>query len=264
MVAVVRSDSPDQGGPARIVTFSSGSGSRNFTLGQDGGELVFLLRTPSTGQNGSAPEVRLGTLPAGEFHHLAITYSPGNLRYFLDGSPALESDLVGGDLSNWEGLTLLVGDESNGGRDWAGALERLAIFNRALPAEEIAALAAEAKAVRAGWEAIPSTTLRARIIEQTPTPHPSEIGSYLRVLATSVCEVEEVLAGGAIAPGRILVSEWAIMDRTPLPDRPKAGSTVELVVEPFELHPQLESEKLVSDSDDFSLPNYYVPASAWR
>ena len=48
--AVIRPDRLDQTGPARIVTFSSDSGNRNFTLGQQNDSLVFRLRTPSTGR----------------------------------------------------------------------------------------------------------------------------------------------------------------------------------------------------------------------
>ena len=47
----------EQWGPARIVTLSGGTGRRNFTLAQEGKKLVFRLRTPLTGENGTPPEL---------------------------------------------------------------------------------------------------------------------------------------------------------------------------------------------------------------
>jgi hypothetical protein len=50
-------DDPDQDGPARIVSNSASPLLRNFTLGQQGADLVFRLRTPFTGVNGYPFEV---------------------------------------------------------------------------------------------------------------------------------------------------------------------------------------------------------------
>jgi hypothetical protein len=50
-------DDPDQLGPARIVSNSASPFLRTFTMGQQGGDLVFRLRTPSTGVNGYPLEV---------------------------------------------------------------------------------------------------------------------------------------------------------------------------------------------------------------
>jgi hypothetical protein len=68
-------DDPDQQGPARIVSNSVSPLLRNFTMGQQGGDLVFRLRTPSTGVNGyplevSAPDVFSDDRP----REILITY----------------------------------------------------------------------------------------------------------------------------------------------------------------------------------------------
>jgi VanZ family protein len=49
-------ESPNQTGPARIVSFSRGTGQRNITLGQEDSDLVFRVRTPWTGRNGIYPQ----------------------------------------------------------------------------------------------------------------------------------------------------------------------------------------------------------------
>jgi hypothetical protein len=56
--ARIRPESLDASGPARIISFSRDPGRRNFTLGQEGRELIFRVRTPATGPNGSNPETQ--------------------------------------------------------------------------------------------------------------------------------------------------------------------------------------------------------------
>ena len=60
---VFRADSLSQSGPARIVSMSTDAFTRNFTLGQHDGFLVFRLRTPSTGENGTNPKCVSGKSP---------------------------------------------------------------------------------------------------------------------------------------------------------------------------------------------------------
>jgi len=49
-------DAANQTGPARIVSNSRNPLLRNFTIGQDGRDLIVRLRTPATGSNGVEPE----------------------------------------------------------------------------------------------------------------------------------------------------------------------------------------------------------------
>lgn len=76
-----------QEGPARIVSYSPGPYRRNFTLGQELGALVFRVRTPSNGTNGTnwPLETADGVL-AGGWHHVVATYGQGAAQLFLDGA----------------------------------------------------------------------------------------------------------------------------------------------------------------------------------
>ncbi len=75
-----------QGGPARIVTYSQDAFSRNFTLGQAGRTLNFRLRTPTTGWNGTAPDVSTGpVLPAEQNVFAAAVYDGAISRIYVDG-----------------------------------------------------------------------------------------------------------------------------------------------------------------------------------
>ncbi len=84
-VTVATSDTK-QTGPARIVSLSGDTSRRNFTLGQQGTDLVFRLRTPLTGENGTnphliVPDIFSTTNP----HNLVITYDGSTLLLYVDG-----------------------------------------------------------------------------------------------------------------------------------------------------------------------------------
>ncbi len=59
----------------------------------------------------------------------------GYLSY-LNGQEAARSSAVRGDLSNWTRQHLLLGDEWQDSRHWHGRIERLALHNRFIAAEE--------------------------------------------------------------------------------------------------------------------------------
>lgn len=136
--AVFTSRDLKQAGPARIISFSTDAFHRNFTLGQERDRLVFRLRTPATGLNGREPEIPLGPITAGRTHHVIVTYRPGELTCWLDGRRVLQTDRVRGDFSNWNAQRLLFGDEFKDRRDWAGRLQAVAIYDRAMSDAEAA------------------------------------------------------------------------------------------------------------------------------
>jgi glycopeptide antibiotics resistance protein len=75
-----------QTGPARIVSLSDNPLQRNFTLGQQGHDLVFRLRTPLTGDNGTEPELRVpGVFATTAPIHLVSTYDGAKLRVYSNG-----------------------------------------------------------------------------------------------------------------------------------------------------------------------------------
>lgn len=72
-------------GPGRILSYSFDPYRRNFTLGQEGRNLVFRIRTPLTGENGQNPEFIipdffLSTDPC----HVIVTYQGSRLNIFSD------------------------------------------------------------------------------------------------------------------------------------------------------------------------------------
>lgn len=83
--ATVATADPVQIGPARIVSLSSNTAERNFTLGQDGNDLVFRLRTPINGENAAYfSQVVPGIFTNPNPHHIVVTYTGSVLQVYID------------------------------------------------------------------------------------------------------------------------------------------------------------------------------------
>jgi VanZ family protein len=81
-----RSSSEEQTGPARIIGFSKSPWSQNFSLGQEGRDIVFRLRTPTTIAGGFFPQTRTRpVLHRGRSAVVAATYDGRNVRVYVDG-----------------------------------------------------------------------------------------------------------------------------------------------------------------------------------
>jgi hypothetical protein len=90
--ATISSDSGSQSGPARIISLSADAVRRNFTLGQQGEDLIVRLRTPLTGPNGVNPSLRVPSVfSTPEGRHIVITYNGTNLHVYIDGLKSPES-----------------------------------------------------------------------------------------------------------------------------------------------------------------------------
>ena len=80
---VIQIDDTTQTGPGRIVSLSADPLHRNFTLGQEGPDLVFRLRTPFTGLNGSDPAMIVPDVFAeAQRRHLVVTYDGATLAVY--------------------------------------------------------------------------------------------------------------------------------------------------------------------------------------
>ena len=83
--ATVASANVKQDGPARIISLSSSTTARNFTLGQQDSHLVVRLRTPVNGENAAYMmnyvfDVFTDTKP----HQILITYANSVLEVYVD------------------------------------------------------------------------------------------------------------------------------------------------------------------------------------
>lgn len=229
--------------PETIVAFGA-PGDRSFVLQQQGRELYFVLFTVKNLPPGeSRPRPRVGTLEPGKPHHLSITYTPGQLRAYLDGRETLSTDTVRSGFLHWRRRPLVFGGEVGGKASWHGTVEGIALYQRALPTEEVAENALRYRRQLAERTVPAPLRVRARLVRRSPTPTLQEISPYRDALALFEYRVEAVLAGTAVEPGVSLrVAHRVLADGETLPvGRRVPGAVVELDLEPFAGHPPLES-----------------------
>lgn len=133
--------------PARIVTLSVDTSNRNATLGQGNNQYVARLRTTTAGVNGVGKVVEGGTVSVNQLTHLVYTRDGlGNATLYLNGQ-VQKREVINGDLSNWDAAyRLALGNEltsdgqrpaQEGQRPWLGEYHLVAIYDRALSAEEV-------------------------------------------------------------------------------------------------------------------------------
>lgn len=258
--AVIRTEHLNQSGPTRIVTFSTNSGSRNFTLGQERQNLVFRLRTPQAGGNGVNPETTLCKISPQTPTHVVVTYRPGHITAYVDGKQVFAGRKVQGDFSNWEPQHLLFGDEFDGHRDWAGTLEGVAIYSRALGADEVQRNANQYRNLIRSRRQVPRIEVSAKLLAKSHVPTLGEIKPYRAALVVSKYRVSKVLQG-KLKDKEIFVSQWALLDGQKQPiTGMKPGKDVRLSLEPYEDNPQLQRFVCKDDFDgdaELLAPRYY-------
>ena len=131
-----------QEGPARIMTYSDGNTSRNFTLGQTLYNYDFLHRSSSTDGNG---DPALSTADDDErlqatLQHVVLTFDPINgRRIYVNGQYTGDTDSASpGNLSGWDdSFVFIMGNEATGEYPWEGIIRFAAVYDRALTQDEI-------------------------------------------------------------------------------------------------------------------------------
>ena len=132
-----------QDGPARIVSLSQDTNTRNFTLGQglwgSAPSTVYdmRLRTTATNEDGSPSlTTPAGTLSATVTHVVYTRDTAGVTRLYVDGVERATASAAG-NLANWDNsLRLAFGNEMTHNRPWLGTLHLVAIYERALDKAE--------------------------------------------------------------------------------------------------------------------------------
>ena len=126
-------------GPARVVTISRDSASRNITLGQSGDHYLLRLRTSATSEQGTpelvGPE---GSLIAGELQHVVVTFDGQTAVMYLNGEPLCQTSHFAGTLDNWdETMSLVLGNEFDDNRRWTGAIHLVAFYAYAISPAQV-------------------------------------------------------------------------------------------------------------------------------
>lgn len=127
-----------QEGPAGIASYSAGTSSRNFTLGQDEAAYLHRLRTTDTVSNGTPDTVSSDVLVADQQQHIIVSFKDEQVTLYRNGSEEL-TEARTGDLGDWDNtMRFVLGNEIGGSRPWHGKLHRVAIYDRGFNALQAA------------------------------------------------------------------------------------------------------------------------------
>ena len=136
--ATFQTDNLSQTGPAKWISFSMNPDEGNFALAQEGNACIFRLLTSSAEQPETFHEIPLFEIPDDLPHHVVVTYSPGEFHCYLDGKSIELTANIHGTFAAWKPQHFLFGDEWTGEREWQGQLAGVAVYHRALSAQEAA------------------------------------------------------------------------------------------------------------------------------
>ena len=128
-----------QQGPARILSLSSDTSHRNFTLGQEGRGYDVRLRTTATSGNGIPSLASPDRTVQPQLTHVVFTRdAAGRAQFYLNAKPQA-SQQIKGNFSGWDqSFPLSLANEATGDRPWQGELHLVAVYSRALTKEEVA------------------------------------------------------------------------------------------------------------------------------
>lgn len=128
-----------QDGPARIISSGADPSHSNFMLGQSATDYTARLTTQHTSDNG-LPQLDVPNKARPRLQHIVYTRdAAGVVRVYVDGR-LQQTSTLGGDFALWNvAYPLTVGNEATGDRPWLGDLHLLALYSRALSAQEVLA-----------------------------------------------------------------------------------------------------------------------------
>jgi len=123
---------PDSSGEMAIVSKGRwGTNDLPYELTVERNAVIFWQFYDTEGRDMCAPE----SPPAGEWHHLAATYDGQLFQCYIDGVLADEAAYAGTMPENDAAVT--IGRRSRGGTHFAGKIDEVVIFNRAISLKEI-------------------------------------------------------------------------------------------------------------------------------
>jgi len=250
LTAVIESYAADQQGPARIVSLSEGPSARNFTLGQQKGDLILRLRTPATGRNGTKPQVTLTTLPEGRFH-LGLVVDAEGIRVYVDGKPVAHPQVVEADFSNWEDMTFLFGNETSGDRPWQGALRGVSLYAKALTEQEILANTEAWKAKQANAPVIPRAKVMAEVLAVSPPWTLEEIQPYVSGLSSLRMRILSSDSTELPKDAVVSVLMWSLLNEESVP-LPAKGARLPLYLEPFDAWDILKDQPIQDEASELT------------
>lgn len=179
--------------------------------------------------------------------HLAVSSAAGGPQVWVNGQAL--------DLSPQSGATLTPAENVSFGGGWPGGIMRIALYARALTAEEAAANSLQAQELIAHFPpAALRVKLKGKLVEQSSVPTLEAIEPYTSSWVACVYEVEQV-ESGELKDKKVLVRHWGLINRHPTTLFPREiGKAYDLTIEKAADHAaQLTGDRVGDDTDAFDL-----------
>lgn len=214
-------------------------------ISQNGSDLLIT--------NNNGLQRRLGgILQIGVPQHLVLNFDGRQLTAWVNGQKK-KTFAMPFRFSQLAADRLVLGDPQ---QPWRGVLSGISWHNSLLDERRIA-LGNERRIARQDGRAdIDRLIVKGRLLETTEIPAPENIGAYSRALVVNVYEVDEV-EEGFYSEKKVVVAEWAILDRRIIKEYPADPPVEELHLEKFDDHPELEGERQMMDVFEPDLDMYY-------
>lgn len=120
----IRTARTRQYGPARIFTISKDASLRNFTLGQEGTDLILRARAPGTSPNGTPQQHVSGVFRDDAWHTVHLAVYGDTVDLYVDGALRLRNAYDGPVTATWDrSYRMALGNELTGRRPWLGEIE---------------------------------------------------------------------------------------------------------------------------------------------
>ncbi|MFW2367805.1 MAG: LamG-like jellyroll fold domain-containing protein [Desulforhopalus sp.] len=240
----VTSETPQQG---TIMNFGSHE-KVVLEILQKGEDLIV------TGTPGGSSIQWQGVLPSNRANKLALVIDGVQVDLLADGKSHGRKDLP----INFKKLSIDVFTLGDKAGKWNGRLENLALYNKVFSASDIQGHVQLISDKQAQRDSKPVSRLfaEATLLETTDIPAPDGIGAYRRALVVNTYSVDR-LVEGEYKEDRVLVAEWAILDRKIVKQYSEVPESELLVLEKFDAHPELEGERQMMDIFEPDLEMYY-------
>lgn len=130
-------DDTAQDGPARIVSYSSNTQTRNFTMGQQAIYYAFRNRSDGTGANGTPDLEGLDSEVVTALQHVVMTFDAATGRNVYVNGALVGADAAADNLAWTDDQILVLGNEVTNDRLWKGVIKFAAIHNQSLSAADV-------------------------------------------------------------------------------------------------------------------------------
>jgi hypothetical protein len=238
-----------------ILAVKEKGGEREVSLLQQGKQLVLALRTP--GEPVVQKVINAKLLPHQPVH-IFVQIEKNRIVPFINGRRAETFAIPSSFLGDWPDITLVLGKSAEQETGLRGAISHVALYAGTVEESVVVRNAQVITGELESRKPVASFSFNGELIEVSRVPRPDELGAYQRALVVNRYK-QPGDGTGKQKVREILVAQWAILDRTVLPEAKRfaPGYSTELTVEKFDDHPELEGERLIMDMFDPDLEIYY-------